>query len=86
MVGDQTPRSTRGKHGRKKHETSHSPMFFLGEVALSKAFWRCLVWHLWIGRARHPGPRTGFMWVEISNVSGWLTNGDGALEAGTSWV
>ena len=52
------------------------------------AFWRncrpkvCLVlWHLWIGRARHPGPSTRHLAVEVFNVGGWLTHGDLVLEA-----
>ena len=36
------------------------------------------VWHLWIGRARRPGP----------NVGGWLTHGDSVLdtEVGFFWL
>ena len=31
------------------------------------------VWHLWIGRARHPGPGAVSFAVEVFNVGGWLT-------------
>ena len=33
-------------------------------------------WHLWIGRARHPGPASLF-----KNVGCWLAHGDLALDA-----
>ena len=48
-------------------------------------FWGCLVWHLWVGRARHPGPVSG-IGVEVFNISGWLTNGDYAIEAGVDFL
>ena len=38
------------------------------------------VWHLWIGRARHPGPDTASIVVEVFNVGGWLTHGDLVLD------
>ena len=39
--------------------------------------------HLWIGRARHPGPSPSdqFFGLEVFNVGSWLTHGDLALEA-----
>ena len=40
-----------------------------------------MLWLLWIGRARHPGPFSGAMTVEVFNVGGWLTHGDMVLEA-----
>ena len=46
----------------------------------------CLFWHLWIGRARHPGPDTASFAVEVFNVGGWLTHGDLALEAGVDFL
>ena len=39
-----------------------------------------MLWLLWVGRARHPGPFSGTMSVEVFNVGGWLTHGDLALE------
>ena len=39
-----------------------------------------MLWLLWIGRARHPGPFSGSMTVEVVNVGGWLTHGDMVLE------
>ena len=51
-----------------------------------KFFWGCLAWHLWIGRARHPGPGSLTVGVEVLNVSEWLTNGDLAVEAGVDFL
>ena len=39
-----------------------------------------MLWLLWVGRARHPGPFSGSMSVEVFNVGGWLTHGDMVLE------
>ena len=40
-----------------------------------------LVWHPWIGRARHPGPGAVSFAVEVLNVGGWVTEGDLVLDA-----
>ena len=40
-----------------------------------------LVWHLWIGRARHPGLGAFSFAVEVFDVGGWLTHGDLVLDA-----
>ena len=32
------------------------PGFFCLVEILLKKFWGLILWHLWIGRARHPGP------------------------------
>ena len=47
-----------------------------------------VLWHLWIGRARHPGPPPPdqFFGLEVFNVGGWLTHGDLALEAGVDFL
>ena len=42
-----------------------------------------IIWHLWIGRARHPGLGSQGVAVEVFNVGGCLTHGDFALETGT---
>ena len=48
-----------------------------------KRFWGKVLWLLWIGRARHPGPVwEGALGLETFDVGGWLTHGDTAL--GTS--
>ena len=47
-----------------------------------------LVWHLWIGRARHPGPSSSnpLFSIEVFNVGGWLTHCDFALEAAVDFL
>ena len=47
-------------------------VFCGGEVVLG---------HLWIGRARHPGPGSAPFLIEVLNVGRWLTHGDFALGA-----
>ena len=80
-------RAPGGKYGRKKHETSHSP---LSVLLVSKhslwRFWGCLVWHLWIERVRHLGPEINSIVVEVFNAGGWLTNGDFALDAAVDFL
>ena len=46
-------------------------------------FWGLVFWHLWFGRAWHPGPNSTppHLGVEILNVGGWLTHGDLPLDA-----
>ena len=55
---------------------------FSVESEFSGKVWRSILWHLWIGRARHPGPPSlpRHVGVEFLNVGGWLTHGDLALE------
>ena len=45
-----------------------------------------MLWLLWIGRARHPGPFSGSRTVEVFNVGGWLTNGDMVLETSVDFL
>ena len=73
-------RAPGGRVGQKKHKTPNSPLaLFLVSMHSLRWYWGCLAWHLWIGRARHSGP--GYkLGVEVFNISGWLTNGDFALE------
>ena len=41
-----------------------------------------ILWYLWIGRVKHPGPGPPcHLAIEVFNVGGWLTHGDVALEA-----
>ena len=65
----------------KQCETSFSPfgVFLCSRYSL-KRWWGKVLWLLWVGRARHPGPFSGSMSVEVFNVGGWLTHGDLALE------
>ena len=46
-------------------------------------FWGLVLWYLWIGKARHPGPtsHSHHVGVDFLHVGGWLTHGDLALEA-----
>ena len=64
----------------------HPPSFFLVSSHSLNFFGGCLVWHLWLGRARHPGPGSGSVGIEVFNVGGWLTNGDFAVEAGVDFL
>ena len=46
-----------------------------------------MIWLLWIGRARHPGPiGGGALSLEALNVGGWLTHGDTALETSVDFL
>ena len=45
-----------------------------------------MVWHLWLGRARHPGPGPGSLGIEVFNVGGWLTNGDFSVETSVDFL
>ena len=68
----------------KQCKTSFSPSrVFLFSRNLTKRFWVLILWHLWIGRARHPGPpsHAQHVGVEFHNVGGWLTHGDLAIHA-----
>ena len=70
---------------QKYGETSFSPLWvFLFSRNSRERFWGSLLWRLWIGRARHPGPPSlpRHVGVEFLNVGGWLTHGDLALKVG----
>ena len=47
----------------------------------TKRFWGQVIWHLWIGRARNPGPLEHLA-LEVFNLGGWLTQCDLTVEAG----
>ena len=69
----------------KNGKTSLSPLsFFLVSSHSLNFFGGCLVWHLWLGRARHPG--AGSVGIEVLSVGGWLTNGDSAAEASVDFL
>ena len=73
---------------QKYRKTSFSPIFvFLFGQNSRVRFWELILWYLWIGRARHPGPpsHSHHVGVEVLNVGGWLTHGDLALEAGVDF-
>ena len=57
---------------RQTHsKTSFSPVwgFLLCRNSLYW-FWGAILWYLWVGRARHPGPRSLGVSVELFNVGG----------------
>ena len=45
-----------------------------------------MLWHLWIGRARHPGPSLTNLDIEVFNIGGFLTHGDYALDTDASFL
>ena len=45
-----------------------------------------MLWHLWIGGARHPGRSSRQLAIEVFNVGRWLTHGDLALEAQVAFL
>ena len=45
-----------------------------------------VLWHLWIGRARHPGPGSAPFLVEVVNVGSWLTHCDFALDVDVDFL
>ena len=78
-------RNCREKHGKP----SFSPFrVFLFSQNSSVRYWGLILWHLWIGRARHPGPglHSRHFGLEVFNVGRWLTHGDLALEAGVDFL
>ena len=78
------------RHRRLKYgKTSFSPFrAFLFSRNSRVRFWGLILWHLWIGRARHPGPTSlhHHVGIEVLNVGGWLTLGDLALEVGVDFL
>ena len=68
-------------------KTSFSPLFVFLLSRIS-VFFGCgvVLWHLWIGRARHPGPGSVPFLVEVLNVGGWLTHCDFALDVGVDFL
>ena len=60
-------------------------VFFVSRTPLSK-FWGKMLWHLWIGRARHPGPGPNDLDIEVFIVGGFLTHGDYALETDAGFL
>ena len=77
-------RNCRQKHG----ETSYSPKrVFLFSRNSQVRFWGLILWYLWIGRAKNPGPGPPcHLAVEVKNAGGWLTHGDLALNASLDFL
>ena len=80
---------TKGALRQIQSKTSFSPLwvFLLSRNSLER-FWGVVVWHFWIGRARHPGPSSSdrLFGLEVFNVGGWLTHCDFALEAAVDFL
>ena len=72
---------------RHLRKTSFSPLFLFLLSRIS-GFLRggVVLWHLWIGRARHPGPGSFPFLIEVLNVCGWLTHCDFALDVGVDFL
>ena len=72
---------------QKQRKTFFSPLFVFLLSRISVFLWSGLVlWHLWIGRAWHPGPGSVPFHIEVLNVGGWLTHCDFALDAGLDFL
>ena len=85
-----TPNMAFWEKGWQKHgKTMISPFlgrFFLVSKRTIFFFWEVLLWVLYIGRARHPGPgprvfTPGQLSIEFANVGGWFTSGGFALDS-----
>ena len=73
--------------GQNLHETSFSLCrVFLFSRNSSFRWWGQVLWHLWVGRARHPGPSTCRLAIEFFNVGRWLTHGDLVLETQVDFI
>ena len=61
-----------------------------GFFSVQSEFWGLVfgLWHLWIGRAKHPGPAPlpRHVSVEVFDVGSWLTHGDLALEVDVDFL
>ena len=83
-----------GNNGRPKRETSFpfplprgKTCVFLVSRTSMKPFWGKVLWLLWVGRARHPGPfEGGVLGLDALNVGGWLTHGDTALDTSADFL
>ena len=53
--------------------------FFVSRISRFR-FWRKILRYLWIGWARHPGPPSNNLDVEVFYVGGILTHGDYVLD------
>ena len=67
-------------------KTSFSPLFVFLLSRISGFLWEVVLWHLWIGRAGHPGPGSVPFLIEVLNVGGWLTHCDFALDVGVDFL
>ena len=73
----------------KDHKTLFLLFFFFGLLVSRISFfrfWGKILWCLWIGRARHPGPPSNNLHVEVFNVGGFFTHGDYVLDTDANFV
>ena len=73
----------------KQHETSFFPcLVFLFSRNSRKRYWGSVLWHLWIGRAKHAWPPSlsRQVGIEFFYVGSWLTHGDLALEVKVNFL
>ena len=77
-------------NGRQKYYKTLFPPFLLFCLLVSRIssfrFWGKILRYLWIGRARHPGPSSNNLDVEVFNVGGFLTHGDYVLDTDADFV
>ena len=83
----------RRHHGELAGKYMVRPLFLLLEffclvAILGKGLGVLFFWHLWIGRARHPGPSSTspHLGIEVLTVGGWLTHGDFALDTDVDFL
>ena len=70
-------------------KTLFHPFLFFGLLVSRISFfrfWGKILWYLWICRARHPGPPSNNLDVEVFNVGGFLTHGDYVLDTDADFV
>ena len=70
-------------------KTLFPPFLFFGLLVSRISFfrfWGKILWYLWIGRARHPGPPSKNLDVVVFNVCGFLTHGDYVLDTDADFV
>ena len=78
-----------GNGRRTYYKTLFLPFLFFSLLVSrisSFRFWGKILRYLWIGRARHPGPSSNNLDVEVFNVGGFLTHGDYVLDTDADFV
>ena len=79
--------ASRRNCSQKNRKTSFSPLFVFLLSRISVFLWGGVVlWHLWIGRAKHAGPGSVPFHIEVLNVGGWLTHCDFALDVAVDFL
>ena len=73
----------------RDYKTLFLPFLFFGLLVSRISFfrfWGKTLRHLRIGRARHPGPPSNNLDVEVFNVGGFLTHGDYVLNTDADFI